>query len=179
MTSNKKLGEWRVYNCLSFPTYKVSCLPILLLPPSTTSKMQFLSIISVASLAVDCTAWASDGHGTWVANNKWYDWAPPPGIRQSMWKQPFRLPVPLELRQLRLIEWVHEACTIMNRNDVVYSNGESCACWTNGQGGMFKGSRCIFPSEFFFIFWCTYKLKAFQSPAVGSEGSWSISVGCW
>ncbi|CAH0032948.1 unnamed protein product, partial [Clonostachys rhizophaga] len=80
--------------------------------------MQFLSIISVASLAVGCAAWASDGHGTWVANNKWYDWAPPLGIKQK---------------------WVQEACTIVNRNYVVYSNGESCAYWTNGQGGMFQG----------------------------------------
>ncbi|KAH7174938.1 uncharacterized protein B0J16DRAFT_349350 [Fusarium flagelliforme] len=68
-----------------------------------------LALPVTLSLINGADAWAQAADGVWVANNQWYTIG---GTR------------------------VHEACTRMNTQDILY--GAGCAYWTNGQGGMFQ-----------------------------------------
>ncbi|KAH6652361.1 hypothetical protein BKA67DRAFT_661104 [Truncatella angustata] len=79
--------------------------------------MQFTTafLTTALSFAASTYAWAQAGDGTWVANNNWY----------TLWYN-------------RGDTRVHEACTWMN-TDNVHNAGDSCAYWSNSNGGIFHG----------------------------------------
>ncbi|CAH0020835.1 unnamed protein product [Clonostachys rhizophaga] len=76
--------------------------------------MHFISIVGALAFATGIQGWTKDGQGNWVANNNW--WV----IRGTN---------------------VHESCTRMNDNTVIYRNNEACAYWTDGAGTIKRG-RC-------------------------------------
>ncbi|KAH6855931.1 hypothetical protein B0I37DRAFT_351054 [Chaetomium sp. MPI-CAGE-AT-0009] len=65
-------------------------------------------------------SWPQDPKGVWVANNHFYRIG---GV------------------------WAHESCTKMNTATINTSG--SCAYWTNGSGGMFKGYCTVYPGQVF------------------------------
>jgi hypothetical protein len=84
--------------------------------------MQLTSIIISTGLAIalapaGALGWAQAGDGVWVAHNTWYG-------RVGNYNN------------------VHESCTRMNSQHV-YTNGEGCSYWTDGQGGMGHGRKFL------------------------------------
>ncbi|KAL2067254.1 hypothetical protein VTL71DRAFT_1678 [Oculimacula yallundae] len=70
-----------------------------------------LAVPIALSFITGANAWTQAANGVWVANNNWYSIG---GTR------------------------VHEACTRMNTETILW--GAGCAYWTNGQGGIHKES---------------------------------------
>ncbi|CAG9975519.1 unnamed protein product [Clonostachys byssicola] len=87
--------------------------------------MHFISIVAALALASGTQAWTKDGQGNWVANNNCF-------ATQSSYN-------PCTLAN------VHESCTRMNDNTVIYRNNEACAYWTDGAGTIKRGHKCIRP----------------------------------
>ena len=80
------------------------------------------------SLLTTVNAWAQAANGVWVANNSWYTI----GGSMLFWKNSSLVKFLPNLFAAR----VHEACTRMNTEDVLW--GADCAYWTNAQGGIFQ-----------------------------------------